>query len=140
MMAYGCTAITPNAAPKKKGSLLPLLTLLFLFSYGLMTLLIVEQGAAIQSQSNLIRVLMRDSSEFWAEKGKAIAQQRAAQARTQAQTPSAKAPTAQPQAPSAQAPKQRLQDHADKTAKPQVDVPAAPASDLVDHRRSLNSI
>ena len=34
--------------PKKKRSLLPLLTVLFLFSYGLMTVLIVEQGSAIQ--------------------------------------------------------------------------------------------
>jgi len=139
-MAYGCTAITPNAAPKKKRSLLPLLTVLFLFSYGLMTMLIVEQGSTIQAQSNLIRVLMRDSSELWTAKGKAIGQQSAAQAKTQAQTPSAKAPAAQGQGPSAQVPKYRSQGQAGKTAKPQVDVPPVPASDLLDHRRSLNSI
>ena len=49
------------AAPKKKRSLLPLLTVLFLFSYGLMTVLVVEQGSTIQSQRNMIQVLMRDS-------------------------------------------------------------------------------
>jgi hypothetical protein len=134
-IAYGSTLVTPHAAPKKKRSLLPLLTVLFLFSYGLMTLLIVEQGSTIQSQSNLIRVLMRDSSELWAAKGKAIAQQRAAQAKT----PSAKAPAAQSQGTLAQAPKHQ-QGHAGKTVQPGVNMPPAPASDLLDQRRSLNSI
>ncbi len=138
-MAYGCSPMTPNAAPPKKRSLLPLLTVLFLFSYGLLTLLIVEQGAAIQSQSNLIRVLMSDSSELWAAKGKAIAEQRSAHAKAKAQPPSAKAPAAQTQGTPTQTPKHQ-QGHTDKTAKPGVDMPPAPASDLVDHRRSLNSI
>jgi hypothetical protein len=39
----------PIAVPKKKLSLLPLLTVLFAVSYGLMTVLIVEQGSTIQS-------------------------------------------------------------------------------------------
>lgn len=134
-IAYGCTAMAPNAAPKKKRSLLPLLTVLFLFSYGLMTLLIVEQGSTIQSQSNLIRLLERDSSEFWAAKGKAIAQQRAAQAKAQG-TPSTKAQTEGALTPT---PK-RQPGQAGKTVKPGVDMPPAPASDLLDHRRSLNSI
>ena len=47
-----------NAVPKKKRSLLPLLTVVFLLSYGLMTMLIVEQGSVIQSQRNLIKILM----------------------------------------------------------------------------------
>jgi hypothetical protein len=132
-MAYGCTLVTPNAAPKKKRSLLPLLTVLFLFSYGLMTLLIIEQGSTIQAQSNLIRVLERDSSEFWAAKGKAIAQQRAAQAN------SAKAPSAQMQGAPNQTPKHQP-GQAGPTAKPGIGIPPAPASDLLDHRRSLNSI
>src|ERR1700689_556202 len=61
----GSTAVAPTAAPKKKRSLLPLLTVVFIFSYGLMTMLIVEQGSAIQAQHNLITVLMRDSRELW---------------------------------------------------------------------------
>ncbi|HVI10159.1 MAG TPA: hypothetical protein VND65_17855, partial [Candidatus Binatia bacterium] len=65
----------PVAVPKKKHSLLPLLTVLFLVSYGLMTLLVVEQGAALQSQHNLIQVLQRDSLELWGEKGRAITAQ-----------------------------------------------------------------
>src|SRR6202049_2008679 len=50
-----------TAVSIKKRSLLPLLTVLFLFSYGLMTLLIVEQGTTIQSQRALIRDLFSDS-------------------------------------------------------------------------------
>ena len=47
---FAHTSVMPVAAPKKKGTLLPLLTVVFLISYGLMTMLIVEQGEAIQSQ------------------------------------------------------------------------------------------
>jgi len=54
-----------NVAPAKKRSLMPLLTVVFLASYGLMTLLIVEQGDTIQSQRNLIQILLGDSTELW---------------------------------------------------------------------------
>jgi hypothetical protein len=101
------------AAPKKKGSLLPLLTVVFLASYGLMTMLIVEQNTTIQAQSNLIHVLLGDSRELWAMKAKAIGQkpaQAGTQSRTQGsstQVPSTQAPSTQApstQAPSTQAP------------------------------------
>jgi hypothetical protein len=66
---------TPNtpdvpAVPKKRGWL-PLLTVLFLISYGLMTMLIVEQGATIESQRALLRELYRDSQELSALRTKA---------------------------------------------------------------------
>jgi hypothetical protein len=56
-------SIDAPIAPKKRGWL-PLLTVLFLISYGLMTMLIVEQGATIESQRILIRELFRDSTEL----------------------------------------------------------------------------
>jgi hypothetical protein len=119
----------------EKRSLLPVLTILFLFSYGLMTVLIVEQGSVIQSQRNLIKVLTRDSTELWMGKGKAIGDQQAArsQAQSRAQAPSS-------QAPSSQAPSSRVvpQRHAQsRTGKV---LPPVPASDLVDRRRALTSI
>jgi uncharacterized membrane protein len=150
--------VIPIAVPKKKRSLLPLLTVLFLFSYGLMTLLIVEQGSVIQSQRNLIKVLSRESSELWSARGKAIGDQQTAQAQAQGknrtQTPSTQAPTAQTpttqtpstqipstKTPSTQAtPQQRSQSRIGKTAKPEPQAPPVPASDLVDRRRSLNTI
>jgi hypothetical protein len=145
----------PISTPKKKRSLLPLLTVLFLFSYGLMTLLIVEQGSAIQSQRNLIKVLLRDSTELWAAKGKAIGDQQVAQAQaearnrahapsSQAQAPSSQIPSTQTpstQTPSTQAePQHRSQSHAGKIAKPEAELPPVPASDLVDRRRALTTI
>ena len=122
--------------PKKKRTLLPLLTVLFLLSYGLMTMLVIEQGAAIQSQSNLIKILATDSRELWALKGKAIGDKQ--MAKTQAQGGS-QAPSAQNPANPAQSPS-HSQSPAGKTAKPQVQLPPVPASDLLDQRRALHTI
>ena len=138
----------PIAAPKKKRTLLPVLTVLFIFSYALMTLLIVEQGRAIQNQHNVIEVLMRDSSELWSAKGKALhqkaAQAQAAQAAASdpaagkasvAQTPSAQAQSNKKQATSAQ---RHSQSHG--KAKPDVQLPPTPAADVLDQSRSLRTI
>jgi hypothetical protein len=147
----GCTLMnwldstqTSVPAPKKKRSLLPLLTVVFVLSYALMTTLIVEQGAAIQSQRDLIKLLMPDSRELWGLKGKAIADQQAAKAKVQAhgQTPATQvAPqtpgSAQAQAPAASQP--HAQGHVDKATKPQVQFPPIPASDL-DPRRTVRTI
>jgi hypothetical protein len=140
------TAVSvPAPAPRKKRTLLPLLTVVFLLSYALMTLLIVEQGAAIQSQSNLIKILIPDSHELWALKGKAIADQQAAKSKAQAhsQIPATRVPSqapsgsAQVQAPAARQP--HAQGHVDKATKPQVQFPPIPASDL-DPRRTVRTI
>jgi len=129
----------PVAVPKKKRSLLPLLTVLFIFSYGLMTMLIVEQGKTIQSQRNMIQVLMPESGQFWANKGKEIDARQKALTQKNAQAPSGQA---QAQAPSVQAPSAQAmpQSRNGKVAKPQAQRPPAPASDLGDDRRMLRSI
>ena len=158
---FGSTAMmpitVPNAVPKKKRTLLPLLTVVFLGSYGLMTMLIVEQGSVIQSQRNLIKVLGRDSTELWSAKGKAIGDQQTAQSQAQSraqapstrqqgpvQTPSTQIPSMQSpltEAPSTQAvPQRRSQGGTGKTAKRAPQLPPVPASDLVDRRRALNTI
>src|SRR3981081_4600651 len=89
---FGNTAVSI-----KKRSLLPLLTVLFLFSYGLMTLLIVEQGTTIQSQRALIHELFSDSMQLSAMKGKAVRDQNAADVQKDVQ------PRVQTQAPPSQA-------------------------------------
>jgi predicted lipid-binding transport protein (Tim44 family) len=165
---FGSTVVTPIAVPKKKRTLMPLLTVVFLASYGLMTMLIVEQGTTIQAQRNLIQVLLVDSKELWAMRGKA-SQARAAQGQaqgSQTQAPMTQVPMSQGQSPSVQAPsiqipstqapststpstqaapQQRSQSSAGKTAKPkgrvpQTQVPPKPASDLTDQRRALITI
>lgn len=153
---FGSTAVITIATPRKKRSLLPLLTVLFVFSYGLMTMLIVEQGSVIQSQRNLIHSLMPDSSELWSMKGKAIAkaaqghaQGRSPQAQDPAQNSASHAPSTQTpltqtpltQTPSTQAaPQQRAQSRDGKSTKPAMHAPPVPASDLADQRRALRTI
>ena len=137
------------AIPRKKHGWLPVLTVLFLISYGLMTMLIVEQGQTIESQRALIRELFRDSSELSAVKMKA--QEQRTQTQTLAQNPSQNPSTQVPQVtiPSTQAPSRPApsaqavpQQHAQNQAKPkqQLQVPSRPASDLEDSRRALIKI
>lgn len=135
------TAPIDARPPRKKRGLLPLLTVLFCLSYGLMTMLIVEQGSTIESQRALIRELFRDSAELSATKMKAQ-QEKAAEARRlqspSGKTPSSQVPSAevQNQAPSSQAAPQRPA----AKAKPQSQVPSRPAADLADERRALITI
>jgi hypothetical protein len=113
------------------------LTILFMISYGLMTMLIVEQGRTIESQRALIRELFRDSTELSAVKLKAQQDAHAALAQnpsSQSQTPSTQVPSSQ--APLSQVvPQQRALDQA--RPKSQIQVPSRPASDLEDARRAL---
>ncbi len=140
------SATDTTAAPKKHG-LLPLLTVLFLISYGLMTMLIVEQGRTIDSQRALIRELFRDSTELSALKMRAQ-RQLAQLPSTQTHAPSTQIPSTQApstQAPTNQAPSSQagLQHGAQNQAakqKPQFRMPSKPASDLVDDVRTLITI
>ena len=152
-------------APKKHGWL-PLLTILFLISYGLMTMLIVEQGRTIESQRALIRELFRDSKELSAVKMKAAqetaesnaaksqipaAQQPSTQSLAQypstqapstqypsTQYPSAQAPTKP--APSSQAGPQHRAQNQSANQKPDFRMPSKPALELVDDVRVLITI
>jgi hypothetical protein len=118
--------------------MLPILTVLFLISYGLMTLLIVEQGSTIQSQRTLIQQLLGDSTELSALKGKAIQQQ------AQIPKPKVEAQSNPPvQTPSTQAaPSEKTSTAHDgvKAQPPRPEKPPVPASDIADTRRTLLSI
>ena len=139
-----------SETPRKKLGWLPLLTVLFMISYGLMTMLIVEQGQTIESQRALIRELFRDSSELSATKMKAVEEHNHSQALAQnpsSQNPSTQAPSSQApsiQAPMRQAPSSQAgpQQRAQNQLKPKADfqMPSKPAADLADHRRALITI
>lgn len=66
---------TEAAIQKPKHTLLPLLVALFIVSYGILTMLVVEQGRTIQSQRGLIMDLFNDSNELIHLKGKLAQQQ-----------------------------------------------------------------
>ena len=144
---------------------LPLLTVLFLISYGLMTMLIVEQGRTIESQRTLIRELFRDSTELSAVKKaqpeKNVAAQSQAQnppdAQPSTQAPAKRAPSAQApltqtpsaQTPSAQTPSTQIplnqsmpqrRAQSQTTRQKQFQMPSRPASDLTDDRRAVITI
>jgi hypothetical protein len=119
--------------PKPKHTMLPVLIVLFLVSYGLLALLVVEQGRTIDVQRNLIHQLFGDSSQLTKMKGEAFQKKRAeeqAHASQQAQ--------AAPQsAPHKEAEKQH---RSDKAVRPLPQRPPRAASDDTDERRILVSI
>ncbi len=127
-------APTADETTRKSHGWLPLLTVLFLISYGLMTMLIVEQGRTIESQRTLIRDLFRESTELSAVKKAKPEKNVAAQHQVQ-NSPAATGPDAQPltqppakhapsvQAPSSQAPSRQapsVQGPSNQTSSAQV--------------------
>lgn len=135
-----------NATSVSRRSLLPVLTILFLVSYGLLTMLVVEQGRTIDSQRNLIHLLFSDSVQLSGMKGKAIQKlQNDAQARTQAQKklvpaqPTPSDPQVKP--PSAQQPQAGAKNQStSKDRRPFPQKPPKDTSDPADDRRTLISI
>lgn len=131
---------------KPKRTLLPVLVVLFIVSYGLLTMLVVEQARTIDSQRSLIGLLFDDSVQLAGLRSKAIYKQNsAARARAQAEAQShAKAPATQlsPQGSKAQsAPTQATPSADAKTpgsSKMRKRLPVKPpkgASDEGDERR-----
>lgn len=64
--------------------MLPFLVVLFLISYGLLALLVVEQDRTISNQRSLINQVMGDSVELTTLKSKLVREQRHPGAHTQA--------------------------------------------------------
>ena len=149
------------ATGKRKHKLLPLLVVLFVISYGLLTTLVVEQNKTIASQRTLIHLLFKDSLHLSAlrkaERQKTHAAQGipASDLQPNVKAPSAKIPVIQvPQeqvqqekGPSAQVPsvKPKQQnggsnDHKQKAQKKTPNRPPAEVTDPSDMRRVSFSI
>jgi hypothetical protein len=117
---------------KPKRIMLPLLVVLFVISYGLMVLLIVEQDATIGAQRTLIRQMFSDSMDLASLKGKVLREQQQAQAPVH---PQSKAPSSQV------VPQDSVNgSKAGKMRRPAPMKPPKDTSDKVDERRTLNSI
>ena len=136
------------APPKRKHTLLPVLIVLFLISYGLMCMLAVEQDRTIASQRWLIRSLLSDSSELSSIKGKMVQKQYAdaqaqakAGSRSQAQTPLTQAPMTQvPMTQDKAGAAAQSSHNAGKTRKTMPPKPPLGISDIVDGRRIVKTI
>src|SRR6266568_5407216 len=97
-------AVSAVAARKPRRSTLPLLVILFLISYGLLTTLVVRQGRTINSQRSLIHLLFKDHIHLSAMKDRMHRNQGSTQA--QAQTPLSQVPSSQ--VPSSQVPSTQI--------------------------------
>jgi hypothetical protein len=131
-LGSGCHLLSVTAesvlvVPKKQ-NMLPYLVVLFLISYGLMALLVVEQGRTIDNQRDLIRNLFSDSSQLNSMKSSALQKHSAA---AQAKTPSSQV---QPQ-------DNTKSGHvAGKLRKQLPQKPPTAASDTADSRRTVVTI
>jgi hypothetical protein len=127
-----------NEAPRKKArsAFLPLLIVLFVISYSLLTLAVVVQGRTIESQRTLMRELLKDSSQLADLKGK-LAREEAKRSQTLAQ-PEAKAP-ASDRAPADKGADKGAQ-RPEKPTHSMKRLPEKPAADLEDVRRSTHVI
>jgi hypothetical protein len=128
--------------PRPKHTWLPILTVLFLLSYGLMTMLVVEQGHTIDAQRNLIRQLFSDSTELTSMKGNLNSQKQKAimegHPQASAQTPAGQgAPNSSSQAATAPGKDKAARNNMRRPLMPK---PPRDASEMADERRSLMSI
>ena len=136
------------AIQKPKHTMLPLLVALFIISYGILTMLVVEQGRTIQSQRGLIMDLFNDSNELIHLKGKLAQQQQHAAGKPngKAHMPAAAAPVAPKNQTQAQAAPQnapqagnktrsKVSDSASVAKKPQTQKPPKIQDDDPDRRR-----
>jgi hypothetical protein len=124
------------APQKPKHSMLPVLVVLFLVSYGLMSMLVVEQGRTIDTQRNLIHQLFRDSAEL-----NAMRMHIQVVPRTQVQAPLSQVDP-HPTHPGTAAPQEKARNrHNSQTLRKQAP-PRLPqmTSDVADQRREQNLI
>ena len=131
------TAFLPGPDPKPKGkhSMLPVLLVLFLICWGLMSMLIFEQGRTIEVQRSLIHSLFDDSVQLSHLRNQAAQKQRAeAQAQAEAKAHS------QSQTPSTQDKSQDSSGKDSHTGKVRKPVPQKPPTDAAaseDERRNV---
>jgi hypothetical protein len=135
---YSAQNVEPQ--PKTRNVLLPLLVVLFIVSYGILTLLVVEQGHTIEAQRSLLREMLKDSRQLASLKDK-LAREVAAQTPEkvpsqagQNETSTAGVPSVTPKSPN------KVPKRPSKSARIRKEVPEKPAADLQDVRRSTRVI
>ena len=124
----------------RSATMLPILVVLFVFSYAILTMLVFEQGQTIESQRGLIREMLKDSTQLAALKGKLArdenqrAHEKASASAEQQPVPASPQKDAAPKATGKEARRPGRSAHSMKEA------PGKPASDLEDVRRSTRVI
>ena len=131
---------TPRTTARP-AAILPLLVILFIVSYGILTTLVFEQGQTIESQRSLIREMLKDSTQLAALKGKlarddgkGLHDKAAVQADHKDAASSNPNPAAGAKGPDKDAKRPGKSAHTTK------EVPGKPAADLEDVRRTTQVI
>jgi hypothetical protein len=124
--------------------MMPLLVILFVVSYAILTTLVFEQGQTIESQRNLIREMLKDSTQLAALKDKlARGESNRPQEKT-ALSPDHKSGDAGNSAAGAKGQDgkglNKETQRPGKSAHSTKEIPGKPASDLEDVRRSTRMI
>jgi len=118
---------------------LPLLVILFIVSYGILTMLVFEQGKTIESQRGLIREMLKDSTQLATLKGK-LARDDSKRSQDKASAPAEQkdADSGNPAAGAKGADKETKRPG--KSAHSTKEAPRRPAADLEDVRRCTRAI
>ncbi|MGD0414900.1 MAG: hypothetical protein ABSA80_06065 [Terriglobales bacterium] len=133
---------TESVAPRnttRPAAMLPLLVILFIVSYGILTMLVFEQGQTIESQRSLIREMLKDSTQLAALKDKlARDESKRVQDQGAAQADHKDADSGNPAAGVKGSDKGTKRPG--KSEHSMKEVPGKPAGDLQDVRRSTGVI
>ena len=119
--------------------MLTLLVILFIVSYGILTMLVFEQGQTIESQRGLIREMLKDDTQLAAMKGKLAGESSpATSGKTSAQTGQKGTKPGNPAVETKKPGKETKP--AGKSTRNMRQIPGKPAADLEDVRRSTQVI
>jgi hypothetical protein len=141
---YSAECTAPKA-PSRPAAVLPLLVVLFIVSYGILTMLVFEQGQTIESQRSLIREMLKDSTQLAALKDKQ-ARDDSKRVRDKASVPAEQRnmepsnPAAGAKAPDAKALDKETKRHGKSTHSTGQVPEKKPAGDFEDVRRSTRII
>jgi hypothetical protein len=133
-------SVQSESPQKARKSLLPLLVVLFIVSYGILTMLVVEQGRTIEAQRSLLKEMLKDSTQLAALRGtlaRGEYQRSHDKPGTQAERKQTDPGSAEKASPKAPGKEKRPGKPARSMRK---EVPEKPAADLQDVRRSTRSI
>ncbi len=141
---YSAESAVPKATSRPT-ALMPLLVLLFIVSYGILTALVFEQGQTIESQRGLIREMLKDSTQLAALKGKLARDdnkrvQEKASAEAGGKSADVGAPAAAAKAPDAKGLDKEAKRPGKTTRSMKEVPPQRPPEDLDDVRRSTGVI
>jgi hypothetical protein len=120
---------TPPRTTARPAAILPLLVILFIVSYGILTMLVFEQGQTIESQRSLIREMLKDSNQLATLKGK-LARDDGKRAQNHKDADSA----------NVGAGVKGSEKRPGKSARSMKQIPGKPAADLDDVRRTTQVI